>query len=570
MYKIEVKNDFTEDINKILKLINEAGYKIRAGNIITKSANATKNMFEAVWSSVVDEFDNAPKKVKAELIRLWDAKEIKDDGGPKTGNECTIPEPTPCDLAEDLIAQFNDRKNIQIDPCTYEYSRKTLGGGIVQLTYEEHLSLLKAYLQDYNRSCSLYYEIVDGKKVYPHKGKGFPATTNIEPRMAVMAQEFERAARRTIRMKLAYNGSELTDAIELVKEYMVAMKVPESVAKFEVLELQNDYQTICSYVLLHWMWLVKRNLSDDPTTVEEIFLNIFGAQSSGKTTFIEHISNALQYFYAESDISRITDPRELKLFANKRIVFFDEFGSKAKMTQDEVAAMKKIITGGEIHQRVMNTTNHTKLQRRFTGISATNMTIGDIIKDETGARRYFEIITDTSYSQSEVIHFDFDFLDNKKVAEENGKESYIDIWQVVDDTINEGYISMNESIREDIRKIQSTYVPLSSSVQFLNSAECTYVNAHFIPTVQDLVAKEGVGPDGYQALKITDLYKKYLAWCKGNNLEQSKTQQNFKRDVDDLNILITTRKAGFNNDGSQKRQNIYYVYNEVLEDDDEE
>jgi hypothetical protein len=556
-YILNVENEFSDDINTVLEYINVNGYVIAGREFITKSKQAKKNIFHTLLADVSGDFDNGPKKVKEEFSRLFDVTgSIIENMG--TNKDCGITRAIACNMPKDLLDQFNEVTRIEIDPCTYDKCRVDLRGNRIQMGDEEYRATFEAYLVDYNRRCAMYWEISDGKKVYPDKGMAFGAPAQFNPLMKTINYSHERAALKVIRKKLKFNDCELDDSIKLVKEYLTAMRVPESVDKFKNLNLSNDYQSIVAYVLLHWMWLVKRNLSDDPKTVEEIFVNIYGAQSSGKTTFVEDLSHALQYFFAEADVKKISDEREIKLFVNKRIIFFDEFGSKAKLSPEEMTALKKIITSDTIHQRQMHTTEFSVMRRKFTGISATNIPIGEIVKDESGARRYFEIITDTAYDKNDVTHFDFEYLDSKKHTEENGKSSYLDIWKVVDDSLDAGYISMDKTIREDIRKIQSTYVPLSSSVQFLTSEEYTYVDVHAIPTPEELKLKFSV--DEYTEYGISDLYKRYTEWCKINNQDQAKTMGNFKRDIEELPILIRARKRSKNNDGTPRLQNFYYVF----------
>lgn len=565
-YKLKGESDIKDDIERVIDHINKSGYVIKGDSVITRSSGASKNIYDQVFTALIDEFDNSMKKIKAEFTKLFNSKAITVDVNNADG-QCEIEEPIPCNLANELIDQFNEIKRIFVDPTTFAYYKILLSGGKSPISTDQYRTELTAYVHDYNRRCKLWWRYDnEGKKQYPYRDFIFKGVAELTPRVEAKNFEFEVAARKQIRAKLAYNGKSTEDAIAEIKKYVVAMRVPEEVDKFKPLGLKNSYQDIVSYVLLHWMWLVKRNLHDSPKTNEELFVNIYGSQGSGKTTFVECLSRSLEYFYAEADVAKVMDPREAKIFVNKRIVFFDEFGSKARLSHDEVSAMKKLITSDRIDQRIMHTTSHSSERRKFTGISATNATIGDIVKDESGARRYAEIITDTDYSAD--VHFDFDFMDKHKVDVGDGKFAFVDIWKYVDDTIEEGYISLDKSIREDLRAIQDTYVPKSSTLQFLDSEQYTYINSHKFSTPKELKAyikstadsDDPLSEDDYIKVGIADLYKRYTEWCKVNNLEHNKARSTFKRDLDELPILTCQQKSGRDDNGNRKMQTFWFLF----------
>lgn len=558
MYK--VKESVHADVSTIVQHVNDNNYHMMSGDIITKSKRAKNNILMNVMMELSAKFTSPINDIQLAMRKAWDDKDISMVSD-YDGMVCEIPEPTPVLMPKEIITQFNTEYNIFVNPSTYDYSRLTSNGGEISMTKEEYKTMLKTFVVSYNRCCKLFWNIDDGKKIYPYAKYGFNGMSELDPQIDLNNYEFERGARKILSKKLQYNNTPLEGALGLVNEYLTAMRVPTVVPKFAALGLTHDYRTITAYVLLHWMWLVKRNLRDDAKTVEEIFINIYGGQGSGKSTFFETLGNALQYFYAEADIKKLLDEREARIFANKRIVFFDEFGSKSKLSQDEITALKKMTTTTDMHLRVMRTTGHEVLTRRFSGCSATNARLGEIVKDKTGARRFYEVITDTEYSGANVIHFDFDYLDSKKVLQDNGKEAYIDLWQIVDENVEGGYLSMFPEIRDDIRKIQETYVPKSSSLLFMTSEECTYVSSVKFGTVEQF--KLSADADSYQDFGIQDLYEKYQVWCKSNNLEHSKTRANFKREIEELDILTEEVNKGKNSDGSTKTVNRYYVFTGV-------
>jgi len=546
-----------DDLQLLLTHINDNNYKIEGKSIYTQRGKT--NIIDKCFMAVATQFKAPFNEIMNTFIELVSSKNIVKEAADGDNLVCTnIPKPIPALMPVDMVNQFNEVKKINIDPCTYEYSRE-VNGSDIPMTVDEYKSSFKAYVVEYNRCCDMWWELIDGKKVTSCKSYAWKNINNLNPQIEVNNYDFERGARRVIRAKLGYDGTPIANGLGLVIEYLTAMKVPESVKKFETLGLKNSYRTICAYALMHWLWLVKRNLHDNPKTTEHLFLNVYGGQGSGKSTFVQTLGNGLQYFYAEADVKKIEDPRESKIWANKRIVFFDEFGSKAELSHDEMTAMKKLITTDKMQLRIMGTNEHTVIVRKFSGVSATNVPISDIVKDKTGARRYFEIITNTEYNAGQASHFDFGYLDGKKVQQENGMEAYEDIWRVVDDSLESGYLSMFEGMRDDIRKIQSTYVPLSSSLQFMQSEECRYVAKTVYDTPEVFHLKFN-NEDAYQVLGITDLYNKYLLWCKANNQDHAKTMKNFKSDIESLDILIKTEDHGFRSDGAVNKRNLYYIF----------
>ena len=135
-------------------------------------------------------------------------------------------------------------------------------------------------------------------------------------------------------------------------------------------------------------------------------------------------------------------------------------------------------------------------------------------------------------------------------------------------TIENGYLSINSSIRDDIRAIHGTYLPKSSTLQFLTSELYTYVNHHSFSSVKDLKGK--FGEEDYQKFGLAELYKRYLEWCKINNLDHAKTRATFKRDLEDLPILTSQQSRGRNDDGTPKKQTMWYLFvnNELTEEEE--
>lgn len=149
-------------------------------------------------------------------------------------------------------------------------------------------------------------------------------------------------------------------------------------------------------VIEHFIWQVKRKALGKP--VEFHMMPVFvGGQGSGKTRLIEELQRTIpEYLRVETSLTQVTDERASKGLAEKLIILCDEM-SQAKKA--DIEALKRWISSSSIDYRPMNTNRSEKVHNYSTMLGAANKDVVDMIKDESGMRRFYQInCTNTTYS----------------------------------------------------------------------------------------------------------------------------------------------------------------------------
>lgn len=150
------------------------------------------------------------------------------------------------------------------------------------------------------------------------------------------------------------------------------------------------YPPIYVEVLRHFVWQVKRKIFG--LTVEFHMMPIFsGRQGSGKTTAIEKFLSAVGPLKSTpKNFNAVRDDREARTFIDNFVIFFDEM---ARAERTDVNEIKNVITSGVIEYRPMGTNERDKGTNNSVLIGATNQRVSDVMMDDTGARRFFELIS---------------------------------------------------------------------------------------------------------------------------------------------------------------------------------
>ncbi len=178
------------------------------------------------------------------------------------------------------------------------------------------------------------------------------------------------------------------------------------------------------YIMAHWLWLVKRNSLKLPI-VHHIMPILTGKQNSGKSTAIKKLINPLLDVTLELTVQQVVDERSLTLFNNYLIGLLDEMAGAEKV---EIADFKRNVTSSTLTYRPMHTNIQVKITNLCTFIGASNNEIYEIIKDTTGIRRFFPIMT-------------ADLIDRELVNSIN----YEELWQGIDETRERGYYELVHS-----------------------------------------------------------------------------------------------------------------------------
>lgn len=139
-------------------------------------------------------------------------------------------------------------------------------------------------------------------------------------------------------------------------------------------------------VMKKFIWQVKRKARGMNVT-NHLMPVLTGAQGKGKTQFVKAMTTPLHDLMREVDFGLITDGKTADIWS-ALILFIDEMGS---FTKADVDTVKNVITSTERPIRTMRTNHSTQVRNQATLIGCTNKSLGQLIRDETGGRRFAEL-----------------------------------------------------------------------------------------------------------------------------------------------------------------------------------
>lgn len=146
-----------------------------------------------------------------------------------------------------------------------------------------------------------------------------------------------------------------------------------------------SHKTIES-VLKKFIWQVKRKMQKLPVT-RHLMPVILGPQNKGKTTFINMFTEPLQELRSQVDFKQITDQGTIDLWDNY-VLIFDEMGYASKA---DISMVKNYITTDYITRRYYYSNTTGNIKQNATFIGASNKELNQLIRDETGIRRFMGI-----------------------------------------------------------------------------------------------------------------------------------------------------------------------------------
>lgn len=151
-------------------------------------------------------------------------------------------------------------------------------------------------------------------------------------------------------------------------------------------------------VLRHFVWQVQRKLAGKPAS-HHLMPVLHGRQGGGKTYFIERFTEPLKEVTSYSDFGQIADDRMIDLWRSYVLVL-DEM---AKASKADIETVKHVISAHALERRPMRTTSIVTITQNATLIGASNHRIGELIKDDTGNRRFVELFY-TRPSDDDYLH----------------------------------------------------------------------------------------------------------------------------------------------------------------------
>lgn len=141
-----------------------------------------------------------------------------------------------------------------------------------------------------------------------------------------------------------------------------------------------------SAALRKMCWQIKRMLLGLP--VEQRHMIVFvGEQGSGKTTVQRWLTEPIAELRAEASLKDVLDERQMELPAFG-VILLDELVSSDRA---DVAALKNFITGLDWARRPMRSNIIEKVRVRATLLGTSNHSLGRLIYDSSGMRRFVEL-----------------------------------------------------------------------------------------------------------------------------------------------------------------------------------
>lgn len=239
----------------------------------------------------------------------------------------------------------------------------------------------------------------------------------------------------------------------------------------------------------HFAWQVKRKMAGLKVSWHMMPV-LFGKQEGGKTTLIERMLSAIPAAYHTTGrINELGDERALRGFANSYVCFFDELeGAK----RADIETLKSFITKSFVHFRPLSTNSRAGVNQSSTLIGASNHDLTEMIKDETGMRRFFQIECK-------------DRLDWEALADVD----WGDWWASID---------------------EAGFSPLEAVMGQVKAAQFALVRDPLAEFIQDGI-EDRTTWGGDEGLQSSVLYKQYHGFCLQNGFKHIMTNKKFTQDL---------------------------------------
>lgn len=140
-------------------------------------------------------------------------------------------------------------------------------------------------------------------------------------------------------------------------------------------------------VLGHFLWQVKRKLFRIPTAFT-ICPVLVGKQGSGKSRALDNLTAPLKDFCMDGSLDLFSRESEKFAFGTYYIIKLDEFSG---VTKSELESVKQLMDSESVNFRTYYTQTMAHMPNISTFIGASNRSVADVIRDQTGNRRFYEI-----------------------------------------------------------------------------------------------------------------------------------------------------------------------------------
>ena len=358
--------------------------------------------------------------------------------------------------------------------------------------------------------------------------------------LLIYIDEFREESIGNLKKALTHS-SMAGDPIPLLMELFKAMNVPHQIEENGM--VFRGYRNLSAHVFAHWMWCVKRYVYNKEVKYQ-IMPSIKRVQGAGKSYFVKKLSEPMNDYFTTAFLTEASDQRFFKKWTSHFIILFDELtqegtlNKKIRLSEAEVNNLKKLLTEDIITGRPMGTNAHVKQRRTFMPIATSNTNLAKVIGDRTGARRYFELVTESERG----CHYDFPAMNSIDLML---------LWQGIDENNDNGYCTpYHKDLYSQLEAIQNTYVPRDTIDMFIEESGVEIAFAG----EEDL--------DDYIRVSSKDLYEKYKEFMKdiGINSHFEKTLISFKEDIRDKGLYQEVYKREEKKAGRDYSIEMIYFY----------
>lgn len=224
-------------------------------------------------------------------------------------------------------------------------------------------------------------------------------------------------------------------------------------------------------IIAHWVWQVKRKATDK-TVVNHIMPVFYGKQGGGKSVAVNNLIRPMKSFKLNMKMNQLGDERLYRALSQNFVVLFDELQG---IERTDLNILKNQITTESNDYRRLHTHNSIPAPMRCSFIGATNKPLSENFSDNTGMRRFWEIVT--------LEKLDWDAIN---------EIDYMELWKGVDENLPKGYLTKEK-------------------LALVSVAQEELVNAD---DLDEYIKETGITNEGpIMRIKGSDLFNAYCLWA---------------------------------------------------------
>lgn len=314
-----------------------------------------------------------------------------------------------------------------------------------------------------------------------------------------------------IRNEIKYdeaNSEYISSTDESLDELFEAMNISKSFKDLNNEYSTDNYREIAKLVFKQIIWLIKRNLFNLPTK-NEMMMFFFGSQGIGKTYAFNKIFKTMfkGLYIGDCKLDTLLEDRQVELWTRKLVVNFDDASASGNVSFNtkNMGEIKSKLSNDTITYRPMGTNESKTVSKKFTAVSTTNIDFKELIQDSTGARRFFQLISDNETNEL----FDDKYFDGSDI-----EEKMRELWMSVDENNKNGFLfDRTNPLVLELDAIQRTYIKVDTVTEFFDEYKfCKSENESLTAT----------------KLSFTSAYRDYKNYCEENGIKHVLKQSNFK------------------------------------------